>query len=268
MTVHVDHLGPLEKTGKGYRHVFVIIDAFTKFIRLYPCKSTKTDETVKHLDDYFRAYSRPKRLISDRDTCFTSEAFKEFLKSRIIDHVLIAVGTPRANGQVERFNRVVTPMLAKLSETPAKWDQVLKDVEHAMNNTISRATGEAPSRLLFGLEQRGKMSDLLHDLDQLRHNAQTKINECQQRSAMRYNLRRKAARKYKVGDYVEIKNVETAAGVNKKLVPKFKGPYLQLVKKVLDHDRYMISDIDGFQVTQRPYNGVAAPDQMRPYIKT
>jgi len=29
-TVHVDHLGSLEKTGKGYRYVMVVIDAFTK----------------------------------------------------------------------------------------------------------------------------------------------------------------------------------------------------------------------------------------------
>jgi len=32
VTIHVDHMGPLEKTGKGYRYLLVIIDAFTKFI--------------------------------------------------------------------------------------------------------------------------------------------------------------------------------------------------------------------------------------------
>lgn len=256
--------------------MLAVVDAFTKFIKLYPCKSTTTDEAIKHLNDYFRAYSRPRRVISDRGTCFTSEAFREFLKSALIEHILIAVGTPRANGQVERFNRVITPMLAKLSETPAKWDQVVKDVEHAINNTVSRATGETPSRLLFGVEQRGKPNDLLRDLveidvnterdlDRLRHDAKVEINKCQERSAARYNLRRKAAHKYKAGDYVEIKNVETAIGTSKKLIPKFKGPYV--VRKVLDHDRYVIGDVDGFQLTQRPYNGEVAPDQMRPYIK-
>lgn len=69
---------------------------------------------------------------------------------------------------------------------------------------------------------------------------------------------------YSAGDYVMIKNVDTTAGVNKKFIPKFKGPYV--VKKVLDCDRYVIEDIDGFQVTQLPYNGVVAPDNMKPYI--
>ncbi|KYQ53657.1 hypothetical protein ALC60_03954, partial [Trachymyrmex zeteki] len=80
----------------------------------------------------------------------------------------------------------------------------------------------------------------------------------------RYNLRRKAARLYEVGDYVEIRNVEATPGVNKKLLPKFKGPYV--IKTVLDCDRCVITDVEGFQLTQRPYTGVVAPDQMRPYI--
>jgi len=37
-----------------------------------------------------------------------------------IEHILIVVSIPRANGQVEKFNRVITPMLAKICETPAK----------------------------------------------------------------------------------------------------------------------------------------------------
>jgi len=272
-TIHIDHLGPLEKTGKGYRHLLIVIDAFTKFIRLYPCKSTTTDESIKYLRNYFRAYSKPRRLISDRGTSFTSETFKEFLKDENIEHVLIAVGTPRANGQVERLNRVITPMLAKLSETPAKWDQTLDKVEHSLNNTVCRATDETPSRLLFGVDQKGKSSDTIQDLlnpnvnrdlEELRNNAHKKIEKSQLQNEKRYNLRRKAAREYKIGDYVEIRNVETTSGVNKKLLPKFKGPYI--VKKVLDHDRYVITDVEGFQLTQRPYTGIVAPDQMRPYL--
>ncbi|KYQ51408.1 hypothetical protein ALC60_09487 [Trachymyrmex zeteki] len=56
----------------------------------------------------------------------------------------------------------------------------------------------------------------------------------------KYNLRRKADREYKIGDYVEIRNIETAPGVNKKLLPKFKGPYL--VKAILDMSSLMLMD--------------------------
>lgn len=144
--------------------MLVVIDAFTKFIRIYPCKSTTSEEAIKHLQEYFCVYSKPKRLISDRGTCFTSSTFKEFLNNENIVHILTAVNTPRANGQVERFNRVITPMLAKLSETPSRWNCVLNKVEYALNNTICRATNETPSRLLFGTEQRGQTNDLLREI--------------------------------------------------------------------------------------------------------
>lgn len=224
-TIHIDHMGPLEKTGKGYRHLLVIIDAFTKFIRLYPCKSTTTEESIRHLCEYFRAYSKPKRLISDRGTCFTSDAFKKYLKSNNIDHILVAVSTPRANGQVERFNRIITPMLAKSSETPCKWDRALERVEYSLNNTVCRATGETPARLLFGVEQRGDSNDSLRslinlndnserDLDLWREKAQANISETQHKNEIRYNLRRKPAREYKVGDYVEIQRLRQGSTKN------------------------------------------------------
>jgi len=230
---------------------------------------------LRHLYDYFRAYSKPRRLISDRGTCFTSDVFEEYLKSEMIEQVLVAVSTPRANEQVERFNRVITPMLAKLCEMPSKWDRILDQVEFSLNNTACRTTSETPARLLFGLDQRGKTNDVLrnfieHDRDiernfsLMRETAQEKISETQCKGAERYNLRRKAAHRYKAGDYVEICNVETTAGINKKLLPKFKGPYV--VRKVLDHDRYVVTDVDGHQLTQRPYNSVLAPDQMRLYV--
>lgn len=86
----------------------------------------------------------------------------------------------------------------------------------------------------------------------------------QSENEKRYNLRRKVAREYKIGDYVEIRNIETTPGINKKLLPKYKGSYV--VKKVLDHDRYVITDLEGFQLTSRPYSGIVSPNQMRPYI--
>lgn len=183
-TIHINHFGPLEKIGKGY----LLIDAFTKFIRVYPCKSTTTEESIRHLHDYFRVYSKLKRLISDRGTCFTSDMFKKFVKNENIEHVLVTISIPRANGQVKRFNRVITPMLAKLSETPSKWDRVLDKIEYSLNNTVCRAINETLSHLLFGIEQRGRTDDLLRDvlnedvdrdLEQLRNKAHANIKESQ-----------------------------------------------------------------------------------------
>jgi len=275
-TLHADHYGPLEKTGKGYRYILSLIDGFTKFIKLYPCKTTKTEEVIRHLKDYFRAYSKPRRLISDRGTCFTSQAFEKFVREESVHHTLIAVSTPRANGQVERFNRVLTATLAKSCDTPDKWDRTLEGVEFALNNTRCRSIDNTPSRLLFGIDQIGIVRDEIRtlldpysdgdrDLEAIRDCAANVIENCQRANEIHYNSKRKRATIYKVGDYVVITNTDVTPGINKKLIPKFKGPYI--VKTVLDNDRYIVSDIEGFQVTQMPYTGTVSADHTKMYSK-
>ncbi|KAK9696750.1 Integrase zinc binding domain [Popillia japonica] len=59
-TIHIDNYGPLPRTRRKYNYLFEVIDGFTKFIKLFPCKSTDTQEVLKHLNSYFRNYSRPK----------------------------------------------------------------------------------------------------------------------------------------------------------------------------------------------------------------
>lgn len=152
----------------------------------------------------------------------------------------------------------------------------MNQVERAINNTVCRSTGETPSKLLFGVEQFQTANDNLRiildsisteerDLASLRESASKRIVESQEENERYYNLRRKAATRYNKNDYVMIRNIDTSVGSNKKLISKYKGPYI--VKEVLDMDRYIISDVDGFQITQLPYNGIVAADQMKRYIK-
>lgn len=51
----------------------------------------------------------------DRGSTFTGNEFAEFLRMHDVRHIKIATGSPQANGQAERINRTLTPMLAKLA---------------------------------------------------------------------------------------------------------------------------------------------------------
>ena len=63
-----------------------------------------------------------------------------------------------------------------------------------------------------------------------------------------------------------IVNVDVTPGVNKKLLPKYKGPYV--VQAVLENDRDVVTDIEGFQIRQIPYKGIVAPSRMRLWCET
>jgi len=100
-----------------------------------------------------------------------------------------------------------------------------------------------------------------NNLLKLREAASNNIIKTQSKSASQYNKSRREPVMYNVNDYVMIRNFDVTPGMNKKLVPKFKGPYA--VKRVLDNDRYVVADIEGNQITQRPFEGILGPDQMR-----
>jgi len=60
----------------------------------------------------FSAYSRAE--ISDRRTSFTSKEFEEFTKETNMKHMKIVIASLQANGQIERYNRMLAPALGKL----------------------------------------------------------------------------------------------------------------------------------------------------------
>lgn len=274
-TVHVDHLGPLELTKKGFRHILVIVDGFSKFVKFYATKRTDSKEVIKHLRHYFRQYSAPIRIVSDRATCFTSKQFTKFLKERNICHVLNATASPQSNGQVERFNRTLIPMLAKLVEHDdnKNWDSVLEEAEFAFNNTLNRVINSTPSKALFGVNQK-RSNDKLEEsiseinldkrnLKEIRQNIVSHTKHSQLKSKIYADSKRVPAHLYKLGDIVLIKNTVTEAGVNQKLLPKFKGPYI--VTKVLPNERYEVQDIEGQKLSNKSFKGVYASFNMKLY---
>lgn len=71
-TIHLDHFGPLPSLNSKRKHMLVVIDAFTKHVKLYPVNSTSTREVLACLEKYISYYCRPRRVITDQGTCFTS----------------------------------------------------------------------------------------------------------------------------------------------------------------------------------------------------
>ncbi|XP_011705725.1 PREDICTED: uncharacterized protein LOC105460929 [Wasmannia auropunctata] len=190
---------------------------------------------------------------------------------------MIATGSPKANGQVERVNRVLGPLLAKLVDKSAGnyWYKTLTEAEFAINNTTNKSTGYTPSYLLFGVEQRGPNIDGIkeylgekeapseRDFELIREKASTNITKSQEYNQYYFDQNRKKPHQYKIGDYVGIRNFDNTPGAPKKLIPKFKGPYE--IAEVLKNDRYIVKDIENSQTSQRPYKGIWETNNIKPW---
>lgn len=277
-TLHIDHYGPLPSLKSKRKHVLVVIDAFTKFVKLYAVNGTSSKESWCALKRYFEVYSRPVRLISDQGPGFKSEEFETYLERANIQHVSTSVASPQSNGQCERVNRVLRAILAKLTQPMdhGDWVRQLSQVEFAINNTVHSASKQTPSQVLFGVEQKGEMIDEMAEylvenytgtevnVEEIRAQAQEAIQKSQTTNMMNHMRHYKPAREYAVGDLVVVKHVDTTVGVNKKLINKYRGPYV--VRKRIGHDRYLISDVENCQLTQMPYENIVDSSRMKLWL--
>ncbi|GFX74961.1 pro-Pol polyprotein [Trichonephila clavipes] len=58
---------------------------------------------LEKLKQQQKTFGNPIRIISDRGSAFTSKLFNDYCDEENIQHLQIATGVPRGNGQVEQF---------------------------------------------------------------------------------------------------------------------------------------------------------------------
>ncbi|KAG5878072.1 hypothetical protein JTB14_031507 [Gonioctena quinquepunctata] len=234
--------------GNCIHCILAIVDDFSKFTWLYACKSTTTKEVIDCLEKQKQVFGNPSRIITDRGTAFTAEEFKNYCIDEGIQNSTITTGVPRGNGQVERVNRIIIPVLTKLSlEDPGRWFKYVERVQRALNSTIQRSIGTSPFEILTGVKMRNKEEVLIKELleeatiqkfnenrEDLRAESKKQILKVQEENRRTYNLRRRKPRIYKKGDLVAIKRTQFGVGI--KIQRKFLGPYE--VTKMKPNDRY------------------------------
>jgi hypothetical protein len=277
-TLHIDHLGPFVRSKSGNMYLLVIVDAFTKYVFIKPVRDTKTRNVTKILDDVFYTFRIPSRIICDRGSSFTSHCFKQFCQDRQIKVVYNAVACPRANGQVERYNRTILKSLSTQNHglNENVWDAAVGIVQWGLNNTLQKSIGKTPAEVLFGVamncEINSQFDPILEitrssiDVDEIREEVAGNIGDSQVRQKKYYDSSRKPATSYSEGDLVKISKVSfDNDGKSKKLLDKHIGPFK--VVKVLGNDRYQLSDIEGFRrKSKRKYKTTVSADRMQPWI--
>ena len=158
-TVHVDHLGPFARSVRDNSSVLMLVNGLTKFTVARETRTLRLSEAIDKLREVFGDFGYPRRLISDRGLAFTTKAFADFLVGRAIRHVLNAIATPRANGQVDRQNRTIISASGASSDCESRWDEKLSEIAWGMNHCVKGSTGFSPAQLMFS-HSSGVVADL------------------------------------------------------------------------------------------------------------
>lgn len=220
--IHIDHVGPFIKSEQGNMHILVIVDALTRFVKLYPSETTNATETVDHVEKFVTGFGAPDILISDRGTAFTSSLFKEFCEKYCITHRLIASHYPQANSLAEKQMRAIVPLIVASLSVEEQWDEKLDVVERNLNCAMNKITGFSPFEMLYGYQPTFEDSILAHltrrtdenlpRRDNIREEAKENIKREQQKYKAYYDKKKYQAVKYQIGDIVAIQTLPTQTG--------------------------------------------------------
>jgi transposase InsO family protein len=102
-----------QESSRGYTHVLVAIDKFTKWIEFKPIASFTSAKAVEFIQDIIFRFGIPNSIITDLGSNFTSSEFFDFCEKKSIQIKYASVAHPRANGQVERANGMILEALRK-----------------------------------------------------------------------------------------------------------------------------------------------------------
>ena len=103
----IDSMGPFPEDEDGNKYLIVIIDCFTRYVKLYPAKSTEAVHAVKALLQWVGTFGSPSQIISDNGSQYVNQLIDEFMKVIGTEHVLTMAYSKEENAIVERVNKEV-----------------------------------------------------------------------------------------------------------------------------------------------------------------
>lgn len=164
-TIGVDLFSPGPKSTEGHEYVLACTDYATKWVTLIAVRNKEAKTIADAIwEQWVCTFGCPRNLISDNGLEFIGKdiAVELYNLMSIKKHTTTPYH-PRANGQVERFNKTMANMLAKrlTNDTQRLWHKHLATIALEYNCTRHAATGETPFYLVFGQEPHMPLDELL-----------------------------------------------------------------------------------------------------------
>ena len=104
-TIHIDHKGPNHPTNAGNVHCLLIVDAFSRFLMVYPVQNTTAVATITAVEKWILSFAIPQSIIHDRVTAFINTEFINWTKELGITLRPRTAYSPWTNGKIETQNQ-------------------------------------------------------------------------------------------------------------------------------------------------------------------
>ena len=148
--VATDITGPLPKTKENNLYILVIIDHFTKFLKLFPIKDMLASTVATQILNYICNFGIMDRLLSDQGSNYESELIAELMDLLDIHKIRTTSFRPQTDRITERANQSIKNMIMNhVNKDQNNWDQYLDQLTFAYNTAKQMSTNFTPFELMF-----------------------------------------------------------------------------------------------------------------------
>jgi len=245
------------------------------FLPLRTEGKTAADLAITFGQEVWRYHCLPTDIMSDRNSRFTSETWKEFLRLSEINPRMSTAFHPQTDGQTERLNQTIEVYLrAYVSKEQDDWVYLLPMAEFAYNNSTTTGNGMSPFYANYGFHPAAmnpaSMEPLnpgsqvyVHWMHTVHDESQKGLEEAQERIRRYTDPTRKEPLAYQVGNLVMLnsRNIKTRRPL-RKLDHKNHGPFqiekvvsplavrLTLPRKWKIHNVFLVSLLEPYRTSE------------------
>ena len=278
--IGIDFVGPLPKSTNqngAFDMICVIIDLLTVMVHLVLTRQNykAVDMAEVIFDMVYKLHGLPERIISDRDSLFTSHFWKKLHALLNVELQLLSAFHPQTDGATEQANWTMTQMLRQcVSPKQKDWASKLPAIEFAMNSAQSSTTSFTPFYLNYGRNPSlmiWKGEEVYPGVRQFTENMKEAIMSTHDaiitsrvQQMVQANRKRLVAN-YKEGDlvYLSTKNISLPKGRARKLALKYLGPF-PITKVLKEGATYQLDLSD--ELTKRGVNRAFHASLLRPHV--
>ena len=137
----------------NFDSILVMVDqGLSKGVILIPCTKTVTAKDMEKLllNNLYKRFGLPDKIISDWGPQFASKAFVKLLKLLRVKSALSTAFHPQTNGTTEQVNQVIEAYLSiYCTSHPEEWHDALATLEFTHNNQRHADRQKTPFELMF-----------------------------------------------------------------------------------------------------------------------
>ena len=158
-TIHIDHKGPLHPPSNRNLHCLLVIDAFSRFLMVYPVTNTGAQAAISAVEKWIHSFGIPQSIVHDRGTAFINSEFINWTKELGITLRSRTAHSPWTNGKIETQNQHIARYWRNfLNDAGNNWSSLAPKFAFANNTSVNYTSGKTPYEIVFGTKPQIPMS--------------------------------------------------------------------------------------------------------------